>query len=225
MIKQGDSPVMLVWTGENIAGLNPSNGEAYWKIPFEKKKMIMNVASPVVSSPYVFLTAFFDGSFLLKLDRQKPAAELLWQKVGRNERETIALHSTISTPVIKDGYVYGIDSYGEVRCLDLLTGERIWEDKSLVRQGRWSNIHFIEQDEKVWAFTETGELILGEFSPEGFLNYGSVKLIDPVRISPNPRGGVCWAIPAFYGNRIIVRNDEKVVCYEVGTLTTYLENH
>lgn len=215
-IMQGDKKVMVIWTGESIAGLSPSTGKIYWKIPFQKKKMIMNVASPVWSPPYLFLTAFFDGSLLLKLDMEKPAAELLWHKTGKNERETIALHSTISTPVIKEGYVYGIDSYGEVRCLDLLTGERIWEDKSLVRPGRWSNIHFILQGEKIWGFNETGELLFGQFTPEGFKNFGSVRLIDPVKISPNPRGGVCWAIPAFYGKRIIVRNDEKMVCYEVG---------
>ncbi|MFW5820525.1 MAG: PQQ-binding-like beta-propeller repeat protein, partial [Bacteroidota bacterium] len=207
IIQQGDKKVMLIWTGESIAGLNPSTGEIYWKIPFEKKKMIMNVASPVWSSPYLFLTAFFDGSILLKLDHEKPSAEPLWHKAGKNERETIALHSTISTPIIKEGYVYGIGSYGELRCLDLLTAERIWEDKSLVRQGRWSNIHFVRQGEKVWGFNETGEMILGELTPAGFKNYGKVNLIDPVRISPNPRGGVCWAIPAFYGNRVIVRND------------------
>ncbi|MGC9344036.1 MAG: PQQ-binding-like beta-propeller repeat protein [Bacteroidales bacterium] len=216
IIEQGEKKVLVIWTGENIAGLDPYSGKVYWKIPFETRKMIMNVASPVWSPPYLFLTAFFDGSFLLKLNPERPEAELLWRKTGRNERETIALHSTISTPVIKEGYVYGIDSHGEVRCLDLLTGERIWEDLSLVREGRWSNIHFIPQDEKVWAFNETGELIYGEFTPAKFRNFGRIKLIDPVMLSPNPRKGVCWAIPAFYGNRIIVRNDEIMICYEIG---------
>ncbi len=215
IIDQGDQRVMIIWTGEHIAGLNPNTGKVYWKIPYEKKKMIMNVASPVWSPPYLFLSAFFDGSFLLKLNTEKPEAELLWGKAGRSERETIALHSTISTPVIKEGYVYGTGSYGEVRCLDLTTGERIWEDLSLVRQGRWSNIHFIPQNEKVWSFNETGEIIYGEFTPEKFKNFGRVKLIDPVMLSPNPRKGVCWAIPAFYGNRIIVRSDEKMICYEI----------
>lgn len=216
IIQQGGTKVMVAWTGESIAGLSPSTGKIYWKIPFEKKKMIMNVASPVWSPPYLFLTAFFDGSLLLKLNRDMPTAEFLWHKSGKNERETVALHSTISTPIIEEGYVYGIGSYGEVRCIDLLTGERIWEDQSLVRQGRWSNIHFIRQGDKVWAFNETGDLVLGKFTPDEFKNFGKVNLIDPVKISPNPRGGVCWAIPAFYRNRIIVRNDERMVCYEIG---------
>lgn len=215
IINQDEKRIMIIWTGEHIAGLNPNTGKVYWKIPYEKKKMIMNVASPVWSPPYLFLTSFFDGSFLLKLNLEKNEAKLLWHKVGKSERETNGLHSTISTPVIKNGYIYGIDSYGEVRCMDLLTGERIWEDLSLVRQGRWSNIHFIRQDEKVWAFNETGELILGKFTPQKFSNYGRVKLIETVMLSPNPRHGVCWAIPAFYGNRIIVRNDEKMICYEI----------
>jgi len=35
------------------------------------------------------------------------------------------LHSTLSTPVIKDGYVYGVCSYGQLRCLDAQTGARV----------------------------------------------------------------------------------------------------
>lgn len=215
LIEQGGKRVMVIWTGEHVAGISPGNGKVYWKIPYEKRKMIMNVASPVYSPPYLFLSSFFDGAFLYKLDQEKPGAELIWHRVGKSERATDALHTTISTPVIKDEYIYGVDSYGEVRCLELLTGERVWEDKTLVRQDRWSNIHFVRQGEMAWGFNETGSLILGKFTPEAFKNYGSVKLIDPVKISPNPRGGVCWAHPAFFGNRVIVRNDKKMVCYEL----------
>ncbi|MGA3179355.1 MAG: hypothetical protein ABSF38_03310 [Verrucomicrobiota bacterium] len=43
---------------------------------------------------------------------------------------SISLHSTLSTPFLQDGYVYGVCSYGQLRCLKAATGERILETLS-----------------------------------------------------------------------------------------------
>ncbi|MEN8226625.1 MAG: PQQ-binding-like beta-propeller repeat protein [Bacteroidota bacterium] len=215
LVSQAGKQVVICWTGESISGLDPDNGQVYWSFPFEPGKMIMNIADPVYDPPYLFLSGFFDGSYLIKLDQENTAAELIYHRQGANERNTDALHCCISTPLIQDGYLYGIDSYGETRCLDLLTGDRIWEDMTLVQKGRWANVHLIPQGEKIWGFNELGELLLGKFTPTGYVDLGRVKVIDPVRISPNPRNGVCWSHPAFSGTRIFLRSDAKLVCIEI----------
>lgn len=215
LITQAGEKVLACWTGESITGLDPDNGRVFWSIPFRPGNMIMNVVSPVYDPPYLFLSGFFDGSYLLRLDQERLEAELVYHRFGSDERHTEALHCCISTPFIRDGYVYGIDSYGEARCLELITGDRIWEDLTLVPVDRWANVHFIPQGERVWGFNETGELLYGEFTPSGYRDLGRVKVIDPVRISPNPRNGVCWAHPAFVRDRIFLRNDEKLICIQV----------
>ena len=215
LIKQASQHVLVYWTGERICGLNPYSGDIYWTTAFEPHRMIMNIADPVYDLPYLFLSAFFDGSFLLRLDQEKLDCQLVYHRHGVSERETDALHSCISTPIVEDGYVYGVDSYGEVRCLDLLSGDRLWEALNLVPRGRWANIHFIRQGKKVWGFSETGELLLGMLSPNGYRDLGRVKVIDPVKISPNPRNGVCWAHPAFSESRIFLRSDAELVCIEI----------
>jgi len=216
LITQAGRQVLICWTGETISGLNPDDGKVFWSIPFQPGKMIMNIADPVYDSPYLFLSGFFDGSYLVKLNQKYMDAELVYHRHGSNEKNTDALHCCISTPVIREGYVYGIDSYGEARCLDLVTGDRIWEDLTLVPKARWANVHLISQGDKVWGFNELGELLLGKFTPGGYEDLGRVNLIDPVRISPNPRNGVCWAHPAFAGNRIFVRSDEQMICFSLG---------
>ena len=65
------------------------------------------------------------------------------------------------------------------------------------------------------VINEKGELILGKLSPEGFDEMGRVELLKPHRVSPNPRGGVNWAFPAFSGRTIIARSDALLICYEV----------
>ncbi|MFH0757732.1 MAG: PQQ-binding-like beta-propeller repeat protein [Bacteroidota bacterium] len=215
LIRQAGRQVLVCWTGESITGLNPGTGEVYWSVPFHPLQMIMNVADPVYDPPYLFLSAFFDGSYLLELGEEKPTARLLYHRHGKSETETEALHSTISTPLVRNGYVYGIGSYGETRCLNLLTGERIWENLTLVPRGRWANVHLVSQRDQVWGFNETGELLLGTFRPEGYRDLGRVRIIDPVKISPNPRNGVTWAHPALSGNRVYIRSDNRIVCIEI----------
>lgn len=215
LIEQAGRQVLVCWTGERFAGLDPDRGTLLWSVPFTPENMIMNVASPVYDPPYLFCSSFFDGSYLLELDQEAMSARLVYHRVGENERRTDALHCCISTPLIRDGYVYGVGSYGETRCLDLITGDRVWEDLTLVPEARWANIHLIPQGNKVWGFNELGELLLGTFSPGGYRDLGRVKVIDPVKISPNPRNGVCWAHPAFSGNRIYLRSDAKLVCIDI----------
>jgi hypothetical protein len=215
LITQAGKQVLVIWTGESFSGLNPANGEIYWSLPFQPGNMIMNIADPVYDPPYLFLSGFFDGSYLLKLDQETLSASLVYHRQGESERKTDALHCCISTPFIHEGFVYGIGSYGEARCLDLLTGDRIWEDLSLVPKARWANVHLIRQGDFTWGFNELGELLLGRFTPEGYVDLGRTKVIDPVRISPNPRNGVCWAHPAFSGRRVFIRSDEQLICIQV----------
>jgi len=215
IIDQAGKKVLIFWTKEHLAGLDPGTGNIHWKIPFDQSRGAINIATPVYSKPYLFISSFWDGSMLVSLDQNKLEAEKVWYRVGESENHTDALHCCISTPVIKEEHIYGIDSYGEFRCLDLFTGDRVWESFAMVPYGRWANAHLIQQGVKVWAFNELGELIMGELTPQGFKDYGRVSIIKPVNMSPHPRNGVCWAHPAFAGKFIYVRNDEELICLKL----------
>jgi outer membrane protein assembly factor BamB len=119
----------------------------------------------------------------------------------------------MNTPVIIDGYIYGVDSYGELRCLEMATGDRVWEDQTAVKRGRWANIHFIQKDEKTWMFNEQGELIISELSPEGFNEISRAKLIEPTK-KQLPRG-VTWSHPAFANRHVFIRNDKELICADL----------
>lgn len=219
LIQQAGRDVLVVWTGDAVNGLDPSTGKSYWRFPFPAKRMPIGVATPVFKDGKLFITSFYDGSLILKVHSDEMKVSKIWQKAGPNERRTKALHSMISTPVWIGDYLYGVDSYGELRCLEALTGKRIWEDQSAVRKARWSNIHFTQfpnkDSETCWMFNEQGELILGELKPDGFSEVERTKLIDPTTEQLRQRGGVCWAHPAFSERSIIVRNDKEIRCYSL----------
>ena len=169
------------------------------------------VGDPTIDDLLLF-TSFYDGARLLRAHQDQMGIQELWLRRGKSELQTDAIHSIISTPMIQGDYIYGVDSYGELRCLDLMTGDRVWEDLSAVPKARWSTIHFTPQENGVWMFTERGELMISELSPEGLKVISRVQLIEPTRGQLNRRGGVCWAHPAYAYKHIFVRNDEELIC-------------
>lgn len=212
VVKQGGQGVAICWTGDSVSGLEVSSGSLLWQEVWKPKNMPIGVATPVIEGDRVFFTSFYDGSLMLKLDRETPAAEKLWKLVGPDEQNTEALQSIISTPVFDNGYIYGVDSYGELRCLDAKTGERIWETQKAVPKARWSTIHFVKNGDRYFLFNERGELIIAKLSPKGYEEISRSKLLEPTLDQLPQRGGVCWSHPAYANKHVFARNDKELVC-------------
>lgn len=204
--------ILVVYTGENVVGLDPQSGSVYWKHPFPATKMIIGISTPIRNGDHLFLTNFFDGSLMLRLHPDKLAVSVLWKRAGASEQETDALHSIISTPYWKGEYIYGVDSYGELRCLEARTGDRVWESLDAVPKARWATIHFVENRDKVWMFNERGELIISRLSPKGYEEISRAALIEPTTDQLRQRGGVCWSHPAFANRHVFIRNDKELLC-------------
>jgi hypothetical protein len=103
-----------------------------------------------------------------------------------------------------------------MRCLDLLTGDRIWEDLTAVKKARFANVHFVQNGEITWMFNEHGELIISKLSPKGFEEISRAKLIEPTTTQFNRSGqGVTWTHPAFANKHVFIRNDKELLCADL----------
>lgn len=215
-VSPGGKRQVLAWTGNWIAGINPVDGTVIWQEPFKKAKMVINVPDPVLDEKgeRFFLTSFYDGASAYRFAPDGSGVEKLWARRGINERKTEALHSMIMTSVIRGDHVYGIDSYGEFRCLDLNTGERVWLDETLLPKERWATAYFFQNGDVTWMTTETGKLVTGRLTPEGFERISEAQLIEPTSPLRNNRK-VGWSHPAIAGNEIFARNDEELICVRI----------
>ena len=203
----------VCWTGDSVAGLDPATGEVLWREPFKPSRMVLNVATPVVHDDRLFLTSFYDGSLMLRLDPTKLAVKELWRQVGPDEQKTKSLQSIIGTPYFDGPNVYGVDSYGQMRCLDAKNGDRVWESQVAVPKARWATVHFVRNGERMFLFNELGELIIARLSPNGYHEISRAQLIRPTNDQIRQRGGgICWAHPAFADKQVFARNDREVVC-------------
>jgi outer membrane protein assembly factor BamB len=216
LVEQAGRAVLVVWTAANIAGLDPETGKVYWMHEFIPRNMPINIATPVLYKNYLFFSSFYDGSILIELDEVDLKSTVVWKRIGKDERNTDALHSCISTPVILNDYIYGVDSYGELRCLDLFTGDRIWENQTAVNRARWGNIHFIQNDDLTYMFNEHGELIIARLSESGYDEISRARLIEPTTAQLNRSGvGVTWAHPGFAYKHVFIRSDSELLCADL----------
>jgi hypothetical protein len=212
IVEQADRRVMIAWTGDRVLGMNPQTGQVHWDYAFPSRQVVIAIATPVVEKNEVFFTSFYQGSLMLRLKQDSLGVEKVWERRGQNERATDALHSIISTPIRIGDYIYGVDSYGELRCLDAKTGDRIWEDGTAVPRARWSTIHFVRNGDRVWMFNERGQLIIAKLTPKGYEEISRAQLLEPTLDQLRDRGGVCWSHPAFANRHVFARNDKELVC-------------
>jgi outer membrane protein assembly factor BamB len=141
-------------------------------------------------------------------------ARLVWSSQGGNEIKSDKLHTLMSQPVIEGDYIYGICSYGQLRCLRRSTGERIWETQAVtVEKARNATAWMISNQSRMILLNDRGELILAKFAPSGYEEIGRTKVIEPTS-PPGARrelGAVIWSHPAFANGHMVVRNDREAI--------------
>jgi outer membrane protein assembly factor BamB len=211
----GGKRQLIIWHAEAVNGLNPQTGEVYWSYPFLVKAN-MSIPTPRKAGEELFLTCFYSGALLLKFIPGKAEPELAWKGKGRGElpKQTDKLHSVMSTPVIRDGSIYGVCSYGELRCLRLADGMRVWQTLEATCGGsepqRWANAFIVEQGDRYFLFNEKGDLIICRLSPKGYEEIDRAHILEPTGKALQRR--VVWSHPAFANSSMYARNDKEIVC-------------
>ena len=211
IVRQGKQDVAVCWTGESVTGLNPQTGRTLWRLPMKSRNMPIGVATPVTAGKYLFVSSFYDGSMLIEMNLDRPDVKQVWRRIGTSEKNTDALHCMISTPLIKGQHIYGVDSYGELRCLDLLTGDRVWENTTAVPRARWATIHTLQDGNREIMLNDQGELIFANLAPEGYQESSRTKLLAPTLRQLPRRNGVTWAHPAIANGFIYARSDKELI--------------
>ena len=217
IVTVGGTRQLIVWYPGAVASLSPETGAVYWEHPYRVGGGA-NAPTPVNAGPHLFFTNFYDGPLLLELGDSRPAATQVWKGTSNNELQTDGLHSTIGAPVIIGDYIYGLDSYGQFRCLRLSTGERIWETQELTKErARWVSAHFVRHGDRLFVNNDRGELVIVRPSPSGYEEIDRTHLIAPTSRPGNRRElvHVNWSHPAYANKHIYVRNDEEIIAYSL----------
>lgn len=197
----GDVRVIYAFTGHSLLCIRAADGTITGTYPW-RTQYEGNIATPIVVKDWVFISsAYGKGCALLRAIANGDA--VTFEEVyARNNRVLMSHHSTA---VYKDWHLFGFsgDSRAELRCVDFKKGLEVpgWEaagvDKgSLILVGN----HLL-------ILTQNGELILAEANPAEYRELG--------RMRTGLGGGQVWALPIVVDGRLYVRDNKKVICFDV----------
>lgn len=121
---------LIVWLDTTVNGLDPATGNVYWSVNYPDAKLqrpAVAIHTPRLLGDKLFLSTFYNGSVLLELTSgDKPSAKIVWRSKSDNVAKPDGLHVMMAPPWLKDGYIYGVCAFGELRCLRMSDGSEVW---------------------------------------------------------------------------------------------------
>jgi len=224
----GGKRQLIIWHTRAVLGLDPETGKRLWRVDFDVKFALTAPTPRKVGEDGLFLTSFYNGSMFLKVGAD--AATVVWKSKAKGETaaQTTDLSSIIASPVVDGDYVYGVCSYGQLRCIEVKTGKRVWETMQATRGARtpekvaaeptpagserWSNAFLTPQDGRYFLFNEQGDLIIAKLSPKGYEEIDRAHLLDPLNTMAGNGRKVIWVHPAYAHKCVFIRNDAELIC-------------
>jgi hypothetical protein len=164
---------------------------------------VSTAISPVVcGDDLIYCSAGYDvGSGLCRIikDGDKFKAETVWKIPGNKP-----VCNQWSTPIYKDGYLYGVFAFkefgnGPLKCVEVATGKVMWE-KPGYGMGQVTMV-----GDKLIALADNGRLSIIDPNPKEYKEITSAKVLE----------GKCWSTPAFSNGRIYVRSTKEGACIDV----------
>ncbi len=190
--------------GRGVVGVRASDGKYLWGYNGVANKTA-NISTPLVSGDYIFCsTGYQTGSALIKLSQDG-------EGVKAQEKyflDATKLQNHHGGMVLKDGYVYCGHKHnnGLPICVELASGKVVWGGEE---RGPGSGSAAVTYADGNLIFRyESGEVALIEASPSGYKLKGSFK---PEFIGREK----CWAHPVVIGGRLYLRDQDKLMCYDV----------
>jgi len=209
VLDYGGQRQLIVWHPQAVSALDPTSGKLLWEVPFPVRFGLC-IPTPRQLGQRLFVTSFYDGPLMIDLGPSGASPKVLWRSGPNNtEIKNNSLHAIMCTPLVTDEAIIGVGSYGELRCLDPQTGEKLWETNQATGAGRWWNAFLVPHGERVFICNEQGELILAKLSREGYQELSRAQLIEPTQ--PVKRRMTVWSHPAFAEQSLFARNDKELI--------------
>jgi len=207
IIEAGGKRQLLIWHAESINSLDPVTGGVYWSVPLDAN-WGMAIATPRQDGDRLFVGGIINKSVLLRLGEDEPAAEVAWR--GKKRK---GIGPVSSPPFLENGLMYGVDRYGELRCVRLSDGEHVWSTYAPTTGGRRANSatsFLVKNGARFFLTNEMGDLIIARLSPNGYDEISRCHMLEPTGVGFGRV--VVWSHPAFANRCVYARNDRELVC-------------
>jgi outer membrane protein assembly factor BamB len=191
---------VIFFLQSGLLAVEPKTGKELWRYPFQYTTS--TAASPVVSGDIVYCSAGYGvGAGAVKIT--KSGTQFTAKEIYRM-RGNSPLANHWSTPVVKDGHLYGMFQFkeygaGPMKCVEIATGNVKWE------QPGFGPGQVILAGDQLIALSDAGVLVLIDPRPEAYKEIARADVLD----------GKCWTTPVLANGRIYARSTKEAVCLDV----------
>jgi outer membrane protein assembly factor BamB len=192
-----DRRQVIFFCKSGLVAVAAKNGRELWRFPYNYKTA--TAVSPVICGDVVYCSAGYGvGGGACKIT--KSGTRFTATELYRNVK---SIQDLWSTPVFKDGYLYGMISFkqfkkGPLKCVEAATGNIRWE------QPGFGAGQVILVGDKLLALSDQGELVVVEATPNSYKEIARAKVVN----------GKCWSTPALSDGRIYVRSTTEAACLD-----------
>lgn len=183
---------LVFFMQSGLISVDPKSGQENWRLDYDYRTS--TAASPVLAGDMVYCSAGYGvGAGVFKISESGDVSSQ-WRKKNR-------LMNHWSTPVLRDGYLYGMFGFkkyakGPLQCIELATGEIQWS------QAGFGQGNLILVGDKLVALSDGGDLAIVEATPEAYKELARAKVV----------AGKCWSTPSYSDGKVFVRSTEEAVC-------------
>jgi outer membrane protein assembly factor BamB len=190
----GSAKIIVTQTDKNVVAINLADGKLLWQAPFAPAGMGYNAATPIVDGQTLIYTGQGRGTKAVKIEQQGDgfAAKELWSNADNSPQ--------FNTPVLKNGFLYGLSMPGKFYCINVQTGQTVWTDPT---GGRGAYGSIVDAGSVLLALTPKAQLIAFEPSEKEYKELASLKVADKE----------VYAYPVVAGNRIFVKDQDSVTLW------------
>jgi outer membrane protein assembly factor BamB len=180
---------LILSSEDDVDAYDPRSGKLLWS----EQCLGGEVApSPSFGGSTIFVANEYAIASAIRLDTSGATTqtEVVWQW-----EESLP---EVASPVATDEHCYIATSMGEIVCLDIETGDKVWTQE--FDKGFYSSPILV--GDRVYALDRDGTMQIFKTGPR-FEMIGSPKLAEPTS-----------ATPAYLDSRIYIRTDDHIICIE-----------
>ena len=191
----GGKDQVLFLSDQGLVSVEPASGTMLWQYELPAQGAPRAIQPRVIGPQQVLIASETDlGTGLLQVSGENNHWKMERQWKSRS------LKPSFNDLVVQDNFAYGFDG-AIFCCIELKSGQRQWKD------GRYGHgqVLLLADQRLLLVSSEDGEAVLLEAKPDGHHELGKISAV----------AGKAWNHPAFAHNRIFIRSDQEMACYEL----------
>lgn len=186
---------IVTLTAKSVVGIGLSDGKLLWQIPFVPERRAYNAATPIFDGQTVIYTGAGRGTFAVEIvkDGDGFAVKEKWSNAEAGVQ--------FNTPVLKNGFLYGLSNQGNFFCINSQTGETAWLDPTQTDRSGFTAL--VDVGSVILALPSNGELIVIQPNAKEFTVLARIKVSETGT----------YAHPVVAGNRIFIKDDNTLALW------------